>query len=83
MGLAETYLVGTPVWDLAKKVLHHDPLRGTPVSAPTVEILGCPLQFKEETVNFAVRKTRVSKNANQLQRSPSRFAINFHRYPFS
>ncbi|WP_208115584.1 eCIS core domain-containing protein [Labedaea rhizosphaerae] len=29
-----------PVWDLARKVLHHDPLRGTDVDAPTVEILG-------------------------------------------
>ncbi|HET9516276.1 MAG TPA: DUF4157 domain-containing protein, partial [Actinoplanes sp.] len=39
VGLAEKYLVGTPVWELTKKVLHHDPLRGTPVTAPTVEIL--------------------------------------------
>jgi len=38
-GLAEKYLVGTPVWELTKKVLHHDPLRGTPVEATTVEIL--------------------------------------------
>ncbi len=28
-----------PVWELAKKVLHYDPLRGTDVAAPTVEIL--------------------------------------------
>ncbi|GIF25958.1 hypothetical protein Ate02nite_86880 [Paractinoplanes tereljensis] len=39
VGLAEKYLVGTPTWDLAKKVLHQDPLRGTPVAATTVEIL--------------------------------------------
>ncbi|WP_213009737.1 eCIS core domain-containing protein [Paractinoplanes toevensis] len=39
VGLAEKYLVGTPTWDLAKKVLHQDPLRGTPVEATTVEIL--------------------------------------------
>ncbi|MFF5287939.1 eCIS core domain-containing protein [Paractinoplanes globisporus] len=39
VGLAEKYLVGTPVWELAKKVLHQDPLRGTPVEASTVEIL--------------------------------------------
>jgi len=28
-----------PVWDLARKVLHYDPLRGEDVDAPTVEIL--------------------------------------------
>ncbi|WP_433292404.1 eCIS core domain-containing protein [Actinoplanes sp. CA-030573] len=39
VGLAEKYLVGTPVWELAKKVLHFDPLRGTPVEASTVEII--------------------------------------------
>ncbi len=39
VGLAEKYLVGTPSWELVKKVLHHDPLRGTPVAATTVEIL--------------------------------------------
>ncbi|MFI5891565.1 DUF4157 domain-containing protein [Actinoplanes sp. NPDC051513] len=39
VGLAEKHLVGTPVWELAKKVLHQDPLRGTPVEASTVEIL--------------------------------------------
>ncbi|GAA0568246.1 DUF4157 domain-containing protein [Paractinoplanes ferrugineus] len=39
VGLAEKYLVGTPVWELTKKVLRSDPLRGTPVEATTVEIL--------------------------------------------
>jgi hypothetical protein len=29
-----------PVWELAKKVFHYDPLRGNEVNAPTVEILG-------------------------------------------
>jgi hypothetical protein len=28
-----------PIWNLAKKVLHYDPLRGETVDAPTVEIL--------------------------------------------
>lgn len=28
-----------PVWELAKKVLHYDPLRGTPVEASPVDIL--------------------------------------------
>lgn len=28
-----------PVWNLAKKVLHYDPLRGVEVQAPTVEII--------------------------------------------
>ena len=40
VGVAEKYLAGTPVWELTRKVLHHDPLRGTPVEATTVEILG-------------------------------------------
>ena len=39
VGLAEKHLVGTPVWELTKKVLHNDPLRGVPVEATTVEIL--------------------------------------------
>ncbi|MBP2326783.1 hypothetical protein JOF56_007168 [Kibdelosporangium banguiense] len=41
--VAEPHLQGPqikPVWDLARKVLHYDPLRGTDVNAPTVEILG-------------------------------------------
>lgn len=28
-----------PVWSLAKKIFHYDPLRGLPVEAPTVDIL--------------------------------------------
>jgi hypothetical protein len=29
-----------PIWDLVRKVLHHDPLRDQPVEAATVDILG-------------------------------------------
>jgi hypothetical protein len=28
-----------PIWNLARKVLHYDPLRGEPVQAPTAEII--------------------------------------------
>lgn len=40
--VAEPYLESPeiqPVWSLAKKVFHYDPLRGEEVNAPTVEIL--------------------------------------------
>ena len=36
---AEGLLGDQPVWDLFKKVIHYDPLRGEDVTAPTVEIL--------------------------------------------
>ncbi|MEZ0449716.1 eCIS core domain-containing protein [Cellulomonas sp. ICMP 17802] len=42
VGMVEPLLTGPtvgPVWDVAKKVLHRDPLRGTPVVATTEEIL--------------------------------------------
>ena len=40
--LVEPHLTGGtlgPIWSLAKKVMHYDPLRAQPVDAPTVEIL--------------------------------------------
>ncbi len=39
IGLAEDLLDENQAWDLIKKVLHYDPLRGEEVNAPTVEIL--------------------------------------------
>ena len=37
--LAEGLLDENPAWDLLKKVLHYDPLKGEDVNTPTVEIL--------------------------------------------
>ncbi|MEV6596429.1 DUF4157 domain-containing protein [Actinoplanes sp. NPDC051346] len=75
VGLAETYLVGTPVWDLTKKVLHHDPLRGTPVSAPTVEILADFLRLigKEQTVAQMTERGTLQKTADWLDLQIPRF----------
>jgi phage-related protein len=39
VGVAEGLLADNAAWDLIKKILHFDPLRGEPVDAPTVEIL--------------------------------------------
>ena len=39
VGVAEDLLAGNKAWPLIKKILHYDPLRGTPVEATTVEIL--------------------------------------------
>ncbi|MFI7601339.1 DUF4157 domain-containing protein [Actinoplanes sp. NPDC049681] len=75
VGLAETYLVGTPLWDLTKKVLHHDPLRGTPVTAPTVEILADFLRLigKEQTVAQMTERGTLQKTADWLDVQIPRF----------
>ncbi|TQN48572.1 uncharacterized protein DUF4157 [Humibacillus xanthopallidus] len=39
LGVAEELLEENRAWALIKKILHRDPLRGTPVEATTVEIL--------------------------------------------
>jgi hypothetical protein len=39
LGVAEDLLAENKAWALIKKILHHDPLRGVPVEATTVEIL--------------------------------------------
>jgi len=39
IGVAEGLLADNAAWDLIKKILHYDPLRGEPVDATTVEIL--------------------------------------------
>jgi hypothetical protein len=59
--VAEPYLEKPaikPTWDLARKVLHQDPLRGTEVNAPTVEILGDFLTLIGETERLAQMKER-------------------------
>jgi hypothetical protein len=47
-----------PVWDLARKVLHHDPLRGEDVNAPTVEILADFLKLIHEDARLAQMQER-------------------------
>ncbi|BCB76393.1 hypothetical protein GCM10022251_24100 [Phytohabitans flavus] len=75
VGLAETYLVGSPVWELTKKVLHHDPLRGTPVTAPTVEILADFLTLigKQQALAQMQERGTLQKTADWLDVQVSRF----------
>ncbi|MEU0885651.1 DUF4157 domain-containing protein [Lentzea sp. NPDC005914] len=47
-----------PVWDLARKVLHYDPLRGEDVSAPTVEILADFLRLIHQDERLAQMQER-------------------------
>jgi hypothetical protein len=47
-----------PVWSLAKKVLHYDPLRGVPVEAATVEILADFLRLIGEEERLAQMEER-------------------------
>ncbi|MEU4237152.1 DUF4157 domain-containing protein [Actinoplanes sp. NPDC026619] len=68
VGLAEKYLVGTPVWELTKKVLHEDPLRGTPVEATTVQILEDFLTLigKQEALAQMKERGTLQKTADWL-----------------
>ncbi len=47
-----------PVWNLTKKVIRWDPLRGQPVNAPTVEILGDFLTLIGENERLAQMRER-------------------------
>ncbi|WP_130507712.1 DUF4157 domain-containing protein [Krasilnikovia cinnamomea] len=75
VGFAEKYLVGTPVWDLTKKVLHTDPLRGTPVNAPTVEILADFLKLigKQDALAQMQERGTLQKTADWLDLQVPRF----------
>jgi hypothetical protein len=75
VGLAEKYLVGTPSWDLAKKVLHHDPLRGTPVEATTVEILTDFLKLigKQDALAQMQQRGTLQKTADWIDTQIARF----------
>ena len=75
VGLAEKYLVGTPVWELTKKVLHQDPLRGTPVAATTVEILGDFLTLigKQEALAQMRERGTLQKTADWLDARIAQF----------
>jgi hypothetical protein len=57
-----------PVWDLARKVLHYDPLRGEDVNAPTVEILGDFLRLigKEEALAQMTERGTLQQTADWL-----------------
>jgi hypothetical protein len=57
-----------PVWDLARKVLHYDPLRGEDVSAPTVEILGDFLRLigKEDALAQMTERGTLQQTADWL-----------------
>jgi len=67
-GVAEKYLDGSPVWELTKKVLHSDPLRGTPVAAPTVEILADFLRLigKQDALAQMQERGTLQKTADWL-----------------
>ncbi|MEE6258969.1 eCIS core domain-containing protein [Plantactinospora sonchi] len=75
VGLAETYLADTPVWALATKVIHHDPLRGTPVEATTVEILGDFLTLigKQDTLDQMRERGTLQRTADWLDTQIARF----------
>jgi hypothetical protein len=75
VGLAEKHLVGTPTWDLTKKVLHHDPLRGTPVAATTVEILADFLRLigKQDTLKQMQERGTLQKTADWLDTRTGQF----------
>ncbi|GIE89663.1 eCIS core domain-containing protein [Actinoplanes regularis] len=75
VGLAEKYLVGKPAWDLAKKVLHHDPLRGTAVEATPVEILADFLTLigKADAVAQMRERGTLQKTADWLAARIDRF----------
>ena len=51
-------LLDSPVWNLAKKVMHYDPLRGVKVEPPTVEILGDFLRLVGEEERLAQMEER-------------------------
>ncbi len=75
VGLAEKYLVGTPTWELVKKVLHHDPLRGTPVEATTVQILTDFLTLigKQDALQQMQERGTLQKTADWLDARVAQF----------
>ena len=57
-----------PVWDLTKKVLRHDPLRGEPVEAETVEIIADFLRLigEEERLEQMQERGTLQETADWL-----------------
>ncbi|MET0234129.1 MAG: DUF4157 domain-containing protein [Kibdelosporangium sp.] len=65
-----------PVWDLTRKVLHYDPLRGEDVNASTVEILGDFLRLigKEEVLAQMTERGTLQQTADWLDTQFATFA---------
>lgn len=65
-----------PVWDLARKVLHYDPLLGQPVEAPTVEILGDFLRLigKQDVLAQMQERGTLQQTADWLDAQFATFA---------
>ncbi|MEU9001675.1 DUF4157 domain-containing protein [Streptomyces sp. NPDC048551] len=64
-----------PVWELAKKVLHYDPLRDRPVEASTVEILEDFLRLigKESALTQMKERGTLQKTADWLDEQAAAF----------
>ena len=65
-----------PVWNLAKKVMHYDPLRGVEVQAPTVEIIADFLRLIGEEQRLAQMEERgtLQETADWLDTQLATFA---------
>nr|MDQ3822723.1 DUF4157 domain-containing protein [Actinomycetota bacterium] len=65
-----------PVWNLAKKVIHYDPLRGTDVDAPTAEIIADFLRLIGEEQRLAQMEERgtLQETADWLDTQLATFA---------
>jgi Domain of unknown function (DUF4157) len=65
-----------PVWNLTKKVLHYDPLHGTEVHAPTVEIISDFLRLigQEERVAQMQERGTLQQTADWLDTQLATFA---------
>jgi Domain of unknown function (DUF4157) len=65
-----------PVWDLARKVMRYDPLRGRPVEASTVEILGDFLRLigKEKVLEQMTERGTLQETADWIDTQLATFA---------
>lgn len=65
-----------PVWDLARKVLHYDPLRGEDVDAPTAEILADFLRLigQEQRLAQMTERGTLQQTADWLDTQFATFA---------
>ncbi|MFN8075921.1 MAG: DUF4157 domain-containing protein [Kineosporiaceae bacterium] len=78
VGLAETALESpaiAPTWRLATKVFHRDPLRDTPVEAPTEEILGDFLHLagRDEVLGQLRERGALARAAEWIDTQLARF----------
>ena len=65
-----------PIWNLARKVLHYDPLKGEPVEAPTTEILADFLRLigQEERLAQMQERGTLQETADWLDTQFATFA---------